>query len=157
MANRVNNTLKLEGVRLIFCNFSGERDKFGKTDRNFCVLLSADEAERLQAEGWKIRWLNPRDEEDEPRGVLNVTVSYRNVAPRIVKITSFGKVDITEDSVGSLDRDDIRSADLIINPYNWEVNGNSGVKAYLKTAYITLEEDDFAHKYYGNGYEEAPF
>jgi hypothetical protein len=37
--------------------------------------------------------------------------------------------------------------DLTINPYVWEVNGNSGVKAYLGTMYVTIAEDPLDAKY----------
>ena len=37
--------------------------------------------------------------------------------------------------------------DLTINPYVWEANGNTGVKAYLGTMYVTIAEDPLDAKY----------
>ena len=39
------------------------------------------------------------------------------------------------------------NADIILRPYRWDINGKQGTTAYLKAAYITLEEDDFEAKY----------
>jgi hypothetical protein len=46
-----------------------------------------------------------------------------------------------------LDYADIKTIDVMLNPYEWEVNGNTGVKAYLKTAFVTLNEDELELKY----------
>jgi len=153
----VENVLSLENARIIFRNFSGKEGRYNREgDRSFCVLLDNEQlTEDLIEDGWNVRILKPREEGDEPKKYMSVDVSYRNIPPKIFMITEKNKVLLNEDTVGNLDYADIRTADLIIRPYNWEVNGKRGVKAYLKTAYITIDEDRFASKYEGDS--DAPF
>lgn len=145
---RINKNLSIENARMIFLNFEGREEKYNRRgDRNFAVALEAPLAEQLAIDGWNIKCIQPHDEYEEPLYYLPVAVSYSNIPPKVYLVTSRNKVLLDEDTVAQVDTLDIATTDLIITPYNWEVNGKSGVKAYLKTAYITIEEDEFAYKY----------
>lgn len=143
-----SKTITFEGVRIGFRNFSGAEGKFNRAgDRNFVIFLETAEAEQLASEGFNIKYLKPRDEQEEPQAYLAVKVNFRGRPPKIMMVTSKGKTPIGEDTVNILDWADLRSVDLIINSFEWEVNGKTGITAYLKSMYATLEEDDLDRKY----------
>lgn len=146
----VTGNLTIEDARVVFRNFSGEEQKYNRAgDRNFCVLLDPDLASVLKNDGWAVKFLKPRDEEESPQAYLQVKVSFGNIPPRIVLVTSRNKKELSEEDVGLLDWAELSHVDLIIRPYNWNVNGKSGIKAYLKTGYFTIVEDEFAARYEG--------
>lgn len=146
--------INIEGARIIFRNFSGEPGKFNaKGVRSFCVLLDADTAQDLAADGWAVRYLNPREPGDEPQAYLKVGLRYDILPPKAMVITSKKKTLLDEDTIGTLDWAEIQNVDLIIRPYEWTINGKSGVKAYLKSIYVTIVEDKFEAKYSDIGEE----
>lgn len=145
----VKSNIVIEDARIGFRNFSGEAGKFNPAGRrNFCVFLEQELGEVLESDGWNVRWLKPKDEDDSPVPYLQVAVSFDNIPPKIVLVTGKGKTMLDEASVNILDWAEIATVDLIIRPYNWSVNGNSGVKAYVKSMYVTIVEDEFESKYY---------
>ena len=145
----VNSNIVIEGARIGFRNFSGKEGKFNPAGRrNFCVFLDMDIALALEKDGWNVRWLQPKDESEDRQPYLQVSVSYDNIPPKIVLVTQKGKTVMDEDSVNILDWAEIQNVDIIIRPYNWEVNGKAGVKAYVKSMYVTIMEDSFESKYY---------
>lgn len=141
-------SFKIEDARIVFRNFEGKEGQYNrKGDRNFCVILPDDVAVQMAADGWNIRHLDPREEGDPPTPYIQVAVNFDNRPPRIVLLTSTTRTQLEEGSVETLDWADIATADLIARGYEWTVNGKSGVKAYLQSLFVTIEEDDLEKKY----------
>jgi len=145
----VKDNINISDARIGFRNFSGKEGQYNPAgNRNFAVFLdNINEAKALEAEGWNVRWLKPRDKEDEDQPILSVKVAFGAYPPKVVLVTPKGLNQIGEDDLSILDWADIKSVDLTIRPYNYEVQGKKGVKAYLKTMYVTLQEDQFESKY----------
>lgn len=149
---RVTDNIKIEGARLIYKNFRGEGGNYNSEgNRNFGVLLDDELAEALKEDGWKVKYLRAREDDPDQyqQPWMPVKVKFGQYPPIIVLITSRGKTRLDEETVNQLDWTSIKTADLIIRPYNYPaMNGRpAGVSAYLKSLYVTVNEDDLALKY----------
>jgi hypothetical protein len=151
MPPKKDNTVIMEGVRIIFRNFAGKEGQYNREgDRNFAVLLDNDVAAAMNEDGWNVKWLKPREDAEEgetPQAYLPVSVNFRGRPPRVVLVSSRGRSNLDEDQVEMLDWVDILNVDLIVRPYEWTVNGKSGIKAYLQSLYMTIQEDPLELKY----------
>lgn len=145
------NTVLMEGVRIIFRNFAGKEGQYNREgDRNFGVILPDDIAERMLADGWNVKYLKPRedDEEETETPWLSVSVNFdKGKPPKVMLVTDRGRTALDADTIDTLDWADITNVDLIVRPYGWEVSGRTGIKAYLQSMYVTIEEDELEKKY----------
>lgn len=153
MERQVTSNIMIEGARIGFRNFSGKEGKYNLAGRrNFCVFLDESLARTLEADGWNIRWLQPKDDQEDSQGYLQVAVSYENIPPKILMISSNGKTVLDAESVSTLDWAEIAEVDLTIRPYNWVLHEGTksekrGVKAYVKSMYVSIVEDKFEKKW----------
>lgn len=146
--NKKESYVLLEDCKIIFRNFTGKETPMNREgDRNFCVLLDPANSENLMAEGWNVKHLQPREDGDLPQPYLQVKVAFGKYPPRVVMFTATGRSDLDEKSIANLDWAEIKKADLTIRPYSWDVQGKAGIKAYLKSLYITIVEDPLELKY----------
>lgn len=142
----------IEDAVLMWKNFSGTAKQYNaEGDRNVTLRIDDDEVFRqLVEDGYNVKEKEPREGYDEGLRTLQLSVGYKegNRPPQIIMITSRGRTPLTEATVGALDFSIIKKADIIINPYHWgPIRGESGVKAYLETAYLTIEENPLELKY----------
>ena len=98
-------------------------------------------------DGWNVRYLDSREEGDPDTPYIQVAVSFKMRPPRVILLTSTSRTQLDESAVEILDWADIQVADLIARGYEWTVNGKSGIKAYLQSLFVTIEEDALERKY----------
>ena len=145
--------LNIENARIGYKNFSGKEGKYNAAgNRTFSVFIDdPDAAQQLIADGWNLKVRNKKDvaNGEDPKYHLPVSVKYSSdyYRPRIFQITSSGKTLLTEETVDLLDYSIFEKVDLSIRPYDWEVNGITGIKAYVDEMYVTIQEGAFASKY----------
>jgi hypothetical protein len=138
----------MENVRIMFRNFAGKEGQYNREgDRNFAVALDERTATEMAQAGWNVKWLKSREENEPEQAYLSVSVNFKGRPPRVVMITSRGRTPLGEDDVELLDWADIKTVDLIVNPYEWAVNGKTGIKAYLQSIFVVIEEDALELKY----------
>ena len=154
---KVNNSITIYNAKLMYRNFSGKETEFNpKGSRNFCIFLEDDIAKKIEKEGWNVRWLESKNNNEAPQGMLSVKVGFGNYPPLLVVISDGRQTKLNEETVNMLDWAEIESCDVTLNPYNYVISGRSGVKAYLKSLYATLVVDELAKKYnYHEGAEAA--
>lgn len=148
-AKRREENLKIEGTYIVFRpNFAGQEEQFNREgDRYFNVAVPPEEVDQLREQGWNIKEWTGKEEGDETEYFIKVKVSYKFRPPRLVLITSRGRVPLDEETCEMLDWTEFEFVDVIINASRYNINGRQGVSAYLKTGMFVIHEDELEQKY----------
>lgn len=149
MANPRLDNIVLSDTRVFFRNFSGNVSQYNRAGaRTFACELPVDFAQQLVSDGINVKYSKDADGFPDPeRPFISVKVRYDVKPPKIFLVEGNTKTLLSEETVGILDSADIVRADLVITPAFYDVNGNTGFSNYLKTAYFTIEADEFADRY----------
>lgn len=141
----------LENTRIIHRNFEGRAGDYNRAgDRSFSAVIDPSLVEGLREQGWQIRELPPREGVDGSESLffISTRVNFEgNRPPRVCIVTKNGLVDLTPETVKTLDSAEIVKVDCTLHPHRWEKNGKSGVKAYLRNMFVYLREDTLSEKY----------
>lgn len=156
--------LMIENAELFggqYMNFQGNPTPFNPQGgvRTFAVAITKDGqvderlAQELLRDGWNIKYTNPREEGDVAKPFVIVTVGFK-FPPHIVLITSKARTYITEETIDTLAWTNMKTVDVIINGGKWtDDHGATKVKAWLKTMYVTVDEDPLMLKYADANFE----
>lgn len=151
-----NASFIIEDAQILYPNFSGVESRYNRRGaRNFCLFIDDPMlVQRLTDEGWNIKYLKPRDPDDVPRAYTQCMLRYpsgdddRTIPPKVILVTGEKTTMLDEESLSLLDRLEIVSVDVVLNPYHWSGDdGTGGVKGYVHTLYAVVKPDPFESKY----------
>ena len=145
-------------VTLRFKNFSGRETDFNAAgNRNFHVDLTEDMVDYLNnvelttksgrtVKGANVKTYVPKASDDNPNPEprYSIKVLFGTYPPEEMwYVTSRGKIRLTMDTVGNLDRMRIERAKVMVSLSTYEKGPNVGITAYLKKLIVWVQEDDF--------------
>ena len=143
-------TILLDDIQMMWPNFAGEAGRYNNAGkRNFVAFLPADAAADMEATGYNIKYLEPREEGQERQAFVKVNVNFvsRN-PPEIFTVNSRGKRKLDAGTAMILDWAKTDRADIIVSRYErTDEFGKTTVTPYLQTMYAFLHEDELAQRY----------
>lgn len=139
--------IRIDNAKIAFRNFAGAEGKFNPAgNRNFAVFLPDDVANKMEEDGWNVKWLDQYKDEP-PQAMISVKINFGNYPPNVILVSDGKMTRLDETNINVLDFAELEQVDLILRSYEWKVSGKSGIKAYLKTGYFVLVVDELAKKY----------
>lgn len=136
----------IEGAHIWSKNFAGVAKKYNaEGNRNFCLDLDPELAQAMKDDGWNVKFPDP---ESDYLPYISVGVRFDKYPAHVFRHRSDGSVEeMKESHIALLDDAEIENIDIIIRPYEYDVRGQHGIKAYVDTMDITLAENPLDIKY----------
>lgn len=141
-------------IKWAFSHFDGREDTFNaEGDHNFQIILPEGMVPELRQQGWSIREMPGYEEGDPSEFLLKVKISYRFEAPKIYLIKTNPETGVTrkyrceQRDLADITRRTTKKIDVIIKPNFWSHGQSSGITAYVKELYATVEQSRFADRY----------
>ena len=151
----------IENAILLFKNFSGREDKYNRNGRRtFNVIIPNEQhALMLLEEGWNIKEIPKRDDDDTISYRVQVDVSFRElpyIKPcKVFMYAGKNRVQLDDQTISELDYADIKNVDLVIRPREWWNDaGEYNIKAYLQEMHVVIDTSVFDDKYASYEYQE---
>lgn len=144
--NKYIDNIQIEGARIGKRNFSGyEEELNAEGNRYFLLYLDVELAKKMEEDGWNVKYSSHDVDKEKP--YIKVFVRFGKYPPKIILISDGVQTLLDETNIGVLDKTLMQNVDIAIRPFVWEIGGKSGVKAYVKTMYVTAAPGDFSDKY----------
>lgn len=142
-------TFMVEDARIIYRNFAGREGPYNAAGvRSFAVVLDDKTADEMLKDGWNVKWPRPDDDGNIGNPFISVAVRFDFFPPRVVMMTTRARTSLDEATVEVLDWANIEKVDLICRGSVWSTpDGKGGIKAYLKSLFVTIDEDYLERKY----------
>lgn len=135
MEYKINGQLiEISSAKILWKNFTGELGFYNKEgSRNFCLLLSDDASVNFfKQNGYSVAVKPSGVEVGEFIRYLKVKLKFNDGEPTIILKSNNKTIRVDENLVSVLDSIKIKSVDMSIKPYHWELpNGENGQIAYL--------------------------
>lgn len=137
---------EIEDARMIWTNFAGkEGDYNAEGRRNFNLVLDEQSANELLADGFNVKYKEPKAEGVDPIWTLKVNLNCKGYNPPDVQIKNdHGIRKLDEESVAILDFASIEKCFVRFSPYHFKDN----VSAYLQTLLATIHESEYENSFY---------
>ena len=146
--------LIIDDATITYQNFSGRETQYNREgNRNFAVIIDERYYDELIRLGWNVKTRINKETGELIFYYLPVKVQFNgNTLDPNVYLVSLGKQNkLEEENVGILDKIAISNVNMDIRRRDWNINGKTGVTAYLSGMQVFQEVDRFAAEYFQDG------
>ena len=168
MEKRGKEILRVESPEIFMINFAGRKtDSNPNGHRQFSLKLpSIEYAEQMKEEGWSVWYTKESERYGDATPCITVEMRWQSnpelkwLNPKIYKCTRKNPNGtlIPEELIDELENDEIEDIVLDIRLRYWTINGKSGIKAYVDSMWLKIEDDDPSGKFWGyDEVEELPY